>query len=54
LFHGDYADLDKCPMCGYDWYKRKKDGVDDNNADDENEPSKISGRRRRRLIEGLL
>jgi hypothetical protein len=43
LFCGDYADLDKCPKCGYGWYKRKKDGGDDNNADDENEPDKISG-----------
>jgi hypothetical protein len=24
LFRGDYADLDKCPKCGYDRYKRKK------------------------------
>jgi hypothetical protein len=28
LFHGDYADLDKCPKCGYDRYKREKDGGD--------------------------
>jgi hypothetical protein len=53
LFHGDYADLDKCPKCGYDLYKGKKDGGDDNNADDENEPSEIKGRRRS-LIEELL
>jgi hypothetical protein len=52
LFCGDYADLDKCPKCGYDWYKRKKDGGDDNNADDENEPGEIRGKRR--LTEGLL
>jgi hypothetical protein len=26
LFRGDYANLDKCPKCGYDWYKRKKNG----------------------------
>jgi hypothetical protein len=26
LFHGDYANLDKCPKCVYDRYKRKKDG----------------------------
>jgi hypothetical protein len=38
LFCGDYADVDKCLKCGYDRYKRKKDGGDDNNADDENEP----------------
>jgi hypothetical protein len=24
LFRGVYADLDKCPKCGYDRYKRKK------------------------------
>jgi hypothetical protein len=24
LFHGDYANLDKCPKCGYDRYKTKK------------------------------
>jgi hypothetical protein len=24
LFCGDYADLDKCPKCGYDRYKRKE------------------------------
>jgi hypothetical protein len=41
LFRVDYADLDKCPKCGYDRYKRKKDGGDDNNVDDENEPSEI-------------
>jgi hypothetical protein len=32
------ADLDKCPKCGYDWYKRKIDGEDDNNVDNKNEP----------------
>jgi Zn ribbon nucleic-acid-binding protein len=46
LFRGDYVDLDKCPKCGYDQYKRKKDGGDDNNADDENEPSKIRGKKK--------
>jgi hypothetical protein len=30
LFRRDYADLDKCPKCGYDRYKRKNDGGDDN------------------------
>jgi hypothetical protein len=35
LFRGYYADLDKCPKCGYDRYKRKKDGGDDSNADEE-------------------
>jgi hypothetical protein len=47
LFHGDYADLDKCPKCGYDRYKRKKDGGDDNNADDENEPGEIRGKKKK-------
>jgi hypothetical protein len=47
LFCGDYADLDKCPKCGYDRYKRKKDGGDDNNADDENEPGKIRGKKKK-------
>jgi Zn ribbon nucleic-acid-binding protein len=46
LFRGDYADLDKCPKCGYDQYKRKKDGGDDNNTDDENEPGKIRGKKK--------
>jgi hypothetical protein len=57
LFRGDYADLDQCPKCSYDRYKRKKDGGDDNNADDKNEPDEIPTRseaRRRRLTEGLL
>jgi hypothetical protein len=47
LFRGDYADLDKCPKCVYDRYKRKKDGGDDNNADDENEPGKIRGKKKK-------
>jgi hypothetical protein len=47
LFYGDYADLDKCPKCGYDRYKRKKDGGDDNNVDDENEPGKIRGKKKK-------
>jgi hypothetical protein len=47
LFRRDYADLDKCPKCGYDRYKRKKDGGDDNNADDENEPGKIRGKKKK-------
>jgi hypothetical protein len=46
LFRGDYADLDKCPKCGYDRYKSKKDGGDDNNADDENEPREIKGKKK--------
>jgi hypothetical protein len=47
LFRGDYADLDKCPKCGYDRYKRKKDGGDDNNADDENEPGEMRGKKKK-------
>jgi hypothetical protein len=47
LFRGDYADLDKCPKCGYDRYKRKKDGGDDNNADDKNELSEIRGKKKK-------
>jgi hypothetical protein len=55
LFCGDYANLDKCPKCGYDRYKRKKDGGDDNNVDDEKtSPARSEARRRRRLTEGLL
>jgi hypothetical protein len=44
LFRRDYADLDKCTKCGYDRYKRKKDGGDDNTADDENEPARSEER----------
>jgi hypothetical protein len=47
LFHGDYADLDKCPNCGYDRYKRKNDGGDDNNVDDKNEPGEIRGKKKK-------
>jgi hypothetical protein len=47
LFRGDYADLDKCPKCGYDRYKRTKDGGDDNNADDENKPDEIKGKKKK-------
>jgi hypothetical protein len=46
LFRGDYADLDKCPKCGYVGFKRKKDGGDDNNADDENKPGEIRGKKK--------
>jgi hypothetical protein len=46
LFHGDYADLDKCPKCGYVGYKRKNDGGDDNNADDENDLGEIRGKKK--------
>jgi hypothetical protein len=41
------ADLDKCPKCGYDRYKRKKNGGDDNNADDKNEPGEIKGKKKK-------
>jgi hypothetical protein len=47
LFRGDHADLDKCPKCGYDRYKRKKDGGDDNNVDDENESDEIKGKKKK-------
>jgi hypothetical protein len=47
LFCGDYRDLDKCPKCGYDRYKRRKDGGDDNNANDENEPDEIRGNKKK-------
>jgi hypothetical protein len=43
LLSGDYANIDKCPKCGYDRYKRKNDGGDDNNADDENKLGEIRG-----------
>jgi hypothetical protein len=46
LFSGDYVDLDKCPKCGYDRYKRKNDGGDDNNADYENESGEIRGKKK--------
>jgi hypothetical protein len=46
LFRGDYADRDKCSKCFYDRYKRKKDGGDDNNGDDENEPGEIRGKKK--------
>jgi hypothetical protein len=46
LFRRYYANLHKCPKCGYDWYKRKKDGGDDNNADGENEPGEIRGKKK--------
>jgi hypothetical protein len=47
LFRGDYAYLDKCPKCGYDRYKRKKDGGYDNNADDENKLDEIRAKKRK-------
>jgi hypothetical protein len=45
--HGHYADLDKCPKCGCNQYKRKKDGGDDNNSDDKNEPVEIRGKNKK-------
>jgi hypothetical protein len=47
LFHGDYADIDKYPKSGYDGYKRKMDGGDDNNADDVNKPGEIRGKKKK-------
>jgi hypothetical protein len=47
LFCGNYADLDKCPKCGYDRYMRQKDGGDLNNLDDENEPDEIRGKKKK-------
>jgi hypothetical protein len=47
LFCGDYADLDKCPKHGYDRYKRKNDGGDDNNVYDEIEPGEIRGKKKK-------
>jgi hypothetical protein len=35
------------PKCGYDRYKRKKDGGDVNNADDKNEPGEIRGKKKK-------
>jgi hypothetical protein len=47
LSRGDYPNLDKCPKCGYDRYKRKKNGGYDNIADDENEPGEIRGKKKK-------
>ena len=44
LFRGDYEDLDNCPKCGFDRFKRAKDGGD-NNAKDGNELEEIRGRK---------
>jgi hypothetical protein len=52
LFCGDYPDLDKFPKCGYDRYKRKKDGGDDMLMT-RSSPAR-SEARRMRLTEGLL
>jgi hypothetical protein len=48
FFRRDYADLDKCHKCGYDRCKRKNDGGDDNNVDDENEPGEIRGKKKKK------
>jgi Zn ribbon nucleic-acid-binding protein len=53
LFREDYAHLDECTKCGYDWYKRKNDGGDDNNTDDENDPGEIRGKKKK-ANRGLL
>jgi hypothetical protein len=53
LFHGDYADLDKCPNCGYDWHKRKRMTEMIIMLMTRMSPAR-SEARRRRLIEGLL
>jgi hypothetical protein len=53
LFRADYADLDKCPKCGYDRYKRKKDGGDDKMLMTRMSLAR-SEARRRRLTEGLV
>jgi hypothetical protein len=45
LFCGDYAYLYKSPKCVSDWYKRKHNGGDDNNVDDDNEPIEIRGKK---------
>jgi hypothetical protein len=52
-FRGDYADLDKCPKCGYDQYKRKR-MVDMIIMLMTRMSPTISEARRRRLTEGLL
>jgi hypothetical protein len=39
--------LTSAPKYGYDQYKRKKDDGDDNNADDENEPREIRGKKKK-------
>jgi hypothetical protein len=32
IYHGaEYEDLEKCPICGLDWFNRRKDGGDDKN-----------------------
>ena len=43
LFHGDYEDLENCPKCGYDQYKRKniQEENDGDNGDDVNDRSHV-------------
>jgi hypothetical protein len=53
LFRGDYADLDKCPKCGYDRYKRKRMVEMIIMLITRTSPVR-SEARRRRLTEGLL
>jgi hypothetical protein len=36
-----------CPRCVYYRYKREKDGGDDNNVDDKNEPGMIRGKKKK-------
>jgi hypothetical protein len=52
LLRGDYADLDKCPKCGYDRYKWKKDGGMILMLMTRTSPARSEARRR--LTEGLL
>ena len=48
LFHGEYEDLDNFPKCGFDRYKKIKDGRD--NANDGDEPMKIRGKKGNRGV----
>jgi hypothetical protein len=48
LFHGEYEDLDNFPKCGFDRYKKIKDGGD--NANDGDEPMKIRGKKGNRGV----
>jgi hypothetical protein len=52
LFRGDYADLDKCPKCGYDRCKRKK--MVEMIIMLMTRMSRARSEERRRLAEGLL
>jgi hypothetical protein len=53
LFHGDYADLDKCPKCGYDQYKRENMVEMIIMLMTRTSPARSEARRRRSLTEGL-